>query len=130
VACTLALSLPGVHAVRADEATPDASVGDPAPPSFEGFADHLARKGEPAAPVEGAGPTCNAQSPMAAEMAHQQRVARMQAQLIAEMRARAAAAEAAGEAMPEVVVLNGSGYNYRSPMQGGPSAPPQAAPAP
>ena len=120
VACTLALSLPGIHAVRADDEQPNVSEGPPANASFEGFASHMAGKGR-SVEVESAGPTCNAQSPIAAEMAHQQAIMRMRARMIAEAQARAAAGDA-----PEVVVLNGSGYNYRNPGEPTPSPVPQA----
>jgi hypothetical protein len=129
---TLVLSLPGVKAVRADdlapgantarvdESAPDGSVGPPANASYEGFVEHLQRRGRPVE-VESVGPTCNAGNPLAAEMAHRRAMVRLRARLMAEARARAAAGEA-----PEVVVLNGSGYNYRSPdsVQPPPPAPP------
>ena len=122
VACTLALSLPGIEAVRADEAAPpDASVSPNA--SYEGFAEHLARK-ERAASVEQAGPTCNARSPHAAEMTHQRMLAQLKARMLAEARARAAA----GETSPNIVVLNGSGYNYRAPEPGMRPTPEPGAP--
>jgi len=76
--------------------------------------------------AETAGPTCEAgsQSPMAIEMAQRAALARLQARMIAEARA-AAAARPGGDA--EVVVLNGGGYNYRPPERGaGPVVAPTA----
>ena len=106
VVLAIVLSLPGVQAARADDdaAAPDAS--------FEGFQAHVARKGRPVV-VEEAGPTCSAQDPVAVEMAHRRAIAQMQAALMAEARARAAAGEPS-----DFVVLNGSGYNYRDPQPG------------
>ncbi len=124
LACALVLAVGGVTAARADEAPAESSP--PAPDaSFEGFADHLEREGRPV--VEDAGPTCQpgANDPVAVEMAHRRVVAELQARLQAEARARAA--EHGGD--PEIVVLNGRGYNYRAPTPGeqppAPVTPPQ-----
>jgi len=118
VALTIALSLPGIGAVRADDSTPALSEAPEADASFEGFSQYLQREGR-AVPVEASGPTCNAGSPIQAEMAHRRAIAEMQARLIAEARAAAAA----GGGSPDIVVLNGSGYNYRSADAPGPVPP-------
>jgi len=124
VACTIALSLPGIEAVRADDTGAKPSES-PAPQatgapdaSFEGFTSYMQRRGRPAE-VETAGPTCNASSPIQVEMAHRRAVAELKARLAADARA---AAEAGGET-PDIVVLNGRGYNYRGPNEPGPMPP-------
>lgn len=120
VALTIALSLPGIGAVRADDAAPAVREAPEADASFEGFARYMQREGR-SARVESSGPTCNVGSPIQVEMAHRRAIAEMQARMIAE--ARAAAAADGGS--PDVVVLNGSGYNYRSADSPSP-APPSA----
>lgn len=127
VACAIALSLPGIQAVRADDAAPPAASQAP-DASYEGFASYMSAEGRPVEAKAAAPATCNAgaQNPLAVEMAHRTAVAQLQAQMMAD--ARAAAAQQLDGA-PEIVVLNGSGYNYRSPEPGVPSAAPPGAPS-
>lgn len=129
VACTLVLSLPGIRVVHADEPAPQVSESPGTAPdaSFEGFARHLQREhgGDRAARSEAGGPTCNANSPIAVEMSHRQALAQLRARMLLEARARAASGQTGN---PEIVVLNGSGYNYRSPEERGPAPPSVPAP--
>lgn len=135
VVITLLLAWPGVRAVRADDAKASpvaagASVqpadATPADASFEDFATWARSREQRVEVTEpAAGPTCSqAANALAPEIEHRRALAQLQARLIADMKARGM--DGGGS---DVVVLNGSGYNYRPSAPGIP-APPQAdAPA-
>jgi len=127
VVVTLLLLLPGVRAVRADDTPPaNASVqpadATPTDASFDDFVTYVESQGRRVEVTPDSGPTCSAASnALAPEIEHQRAVAQLQARLLADMRARGF------EGGPsDVVVLNGSGYNYRPELPGVPmpSAPP------
>ena len=120
VAAAIVLAWPGIQVARADEpdrsVQPEARAGVAPDASFEGFARHLSARGKTVPVVEDAGPTCSQPSQMSAEMAQRQAYVRLQAQLIAAARAGTLPAPPEG-----VVVLNGSGYNYRPNTPGMPA---------
>jgi len=125
---TLLLSLPGIRIARADEpAPPDASVQPPdttpTDASFEDFVTYVQSQGRSVQVTPEAGPTCNqAANALAPEIEHRRATAQLQARLLADMRARGL-----DDGPADVVVLNGSGYNYRPDVPGMPT--PSAAPA-
>lgn len=141
VVTTLLLAWPGIRAARADDAAPAAGSAQPydatpaaasaqpadATPtdaSFDDFVTYVESQGRRVEATPESGPTCSqAANALAPEIEHRRAMAQLQAKLLADMRARGF-----DGGPSDVVVLNGSGYNYRPELPGVPA--PSTPPAP